>query len=166
MTRYTRGTDSDTPPVDHGESTIQGEWDRSEQPSVEILEAVADATDHEPTALPPLYRSVDPDALDALLTGGVQRAEPVHVSFAYDDVLVSVGSDGDLTIRADGTTHDPSTTVPETSADLHATLAELLREASRNGVSVSGGYGVRNGPESPDWDVHVTQVGKRRDGDA
>jgi hypothetical protein len=87
------------------------------------------------------------------------------MSFTYDGVLVSVGSDGTLSIRANGTAHEPMTTAPETSADLEAMLEDLLRLASRNGISVTGGYGVRNGPELLDWDIHITEVEKPKDGD-
>ena len=47
--------------------------------------------------------------------------------------------------------------------ELDGMFQELLRLAFRNGVSVTGGYGVRNGPKSPDWDVHITQVEKPSD---
>lgn len=163
MTYDIDDTDPDTSSIDHDGSTDQDGWNRYERPSVAIVEALAEATGREPTALPSLHHSVDPDALDTLLTGGTRRGEQIHLSFTYDGVLISVGSDGDLSIRADGTTHDPSTTGPETSAEMDAMLQELLRLAFRNGVSVTGGYGVRNGPESPDWDIHITQVEKPRD---
>lgn len=131
-----------------------------------IVETVASATGREPTDLPPLHRTVDPDVLDALLTGGSGRDRDVRVSFEYDGVAVTAGSDGDLAIRATdggaGTDSDP----PDPRADLEAKLQDLLREAARSGASVAGGYEVRNGPGGPDWDVHITRVEKRDGEDA
>ena len=163
MTYDTEDSDSDTSSIDRDGSTDQDGWDRYERPSVAIVEAIAQATGREPTTLPSLHRSVDPDALDTLLTDETRRGDQVHLSFTYAGVLVSVGSDGDLSIRTDGTTHDPSMTGPETSADLDAMLQELLRLAFRNGVPVTGGYDVRNGPGMPDLDIHITQVEKPSD---
>jgi hypothetical protein len=163
MTYDREDADSDTSSIDHDGREPRDGWDQSSPPSVTIVETIAEATERDPTALPLLNQTVDPDALDTLLTRGMQREEHVYVSFAYDGAQVSVGSDGDLSIRTDETTHDPERTGPETSAELEAMLQELLRLAFRNGVSVTGGYGVRNGPESPDWDVHITQVEKPRD---
>lgn len=155
-------SNSDTSSTDRDWSEPRDGWDRSCPPSVAIVEAIAEATERDPTAMPSLHRSVDSDSLDALLTHGMRQGEHVQVSFTYDGVLVSIGSDGDLSIREDGTTHEP-TTAPETSADLEMTLEELLRAASRNGISVTGGYGIRNGPEFPDWDVLITKVEKPGD---
>ena len=166
MTDETKEVDSATSTVDHDGSKDRDGWDQSSPPSAAIVEAIAEATERDPTALPPLHHSVDSDALDTLLTRGMQRGEHVHLSFTYDGVLVSVGSDGTLSIRANGTTHEPMTTAPETSADLETALEEFLQAAYRNGVPVSGGYGIRNGPELPDWDIHITQVEKPRDGDS
>jgi hypothetical protein len=163
MTDETEEAKSETSPIDRDGGRARDGWDQSSPPSAAIVDAIAEATERDPTALPPLYRSVDSDALDTLLTRGMQRGEHVHVSFTYDGVRVSVGSDGNLSIRANGTAHEPTTTAPETSADLETALEEVLRLASRNGVSVTGGYGVRNGPELPDWDVHITQVNKPKD---
>ena len=42
-------------------------------------------------------------------------------------------------------------------------LGDLLRSASRNGLSVRGGWDARNGPEYPDWDVVITRIEKSAD---
>lgn len=151
---------------------IWDEWDRSARPSTAVIEAVAAAAGREPTALPPLHRVVDADALDALLTGGPSnRRTPsetganVRVSFAYAGVEVTVSRDGRIEVGSDEA-HDREYTGPQTAVELETRLRELLCAARRNGVSVRGGWALRNGPTSPDWDVHVTRVTKPEDEDA
>lgn len=73
--------------------------DRSEQPSVAIVETVAMATDSDPLEMPPLHRYVDVDALDALVAGSEDRPEGhVRVSFRYDGVDVVVRDGGRVEI--------------------------------------------------------------------
>ncbi len=165
MTENIDEGDSDTSPSGRDRSELRDGWDRHSRPSVTIVEAIAEATGRDQTALPPLHHFIDPDALNTLLTRDTQQEEPVQVSFTYDEALVSVGSDGDLTVRVDGTTHE-ATTDPETTADLETALEESIQAAYRNGLSVAGGYGVRNGHELPDWDVIITKVKKPGDDDA
>ncbi len=70
----------------------------SERISKRVVDALAAATDTDPLALnPPLYRSIDPEALDRLFEhGGAER-----VRFEYDDHTVVVRRDGTITV--DGT---------------------------------------------------------------
>lgn len=164
MTYDTADEESGTSTTDRGGSEFREGWDRSSPPSLAIVETIADATERDAEAVPPLHHFVDADALDTLLTRERQREAHVHISFTFDGALVSVGSDGDLSIRPDGTTHEPTT--PETDADLETALVELLRLASRNGVSIPGGYRVQNGPDLPDWDIHITQVETPRKDDS
>lgn len=165
MTENTDGADSDTSSSGRDGNELRDWWDRSSRPSLTIVEAIAEATGRDLTALPPLHHSIDPEALNTLLTRDTQQEEHVQVSFTYDGALVSVGSDGDLTVRVDGTTHE-ATTDPETTADLETALEESIQAAYRNGLSVAGGYGVRNGSELPDWDVIITRVEKPSDADS
>ncbi|MEF8914612.1 hypothetical protein [Natronomonas sp.] len=51
-------------------------------------------------------------------------------------------------------------TGPVTSAELNTELEAVLRRAHESGVDVRGGWECRNGPESPDWDVLITEVEK------
>lgn len=76
---------------------VRHNWTES-GPSVTLVEAVAAATDQTTTDLPPLHHSIDPDALDTLLTAG-QSA--VTVAFQYADVAVSVKGNGTIEIRLD-----------------------------------------------------------------
>jgi len=77
---------------------VHHDWQGSEPPSVAVVEAVAAATDQTPTELPLLQNTLDPDALNALLTG-----EPgsVTVSFQYAGAVVSASGDGSIKIRID-----------------------------------------------------------------
>lgn len=55
-----------------------------------VLEAVADVTERDVTALPPLSRAVDPEALDALLAPGPGGGGPLGASFQYGGCRVTV----------------------------------------------------------------------------
>ena len=69
--------------------------------SVAVITAIAAKRGVEPTELPPLYESIDPDALDALFaptrTGGPRRG---RLEFTYDghEVVVDRGTDLEITI--------------------------------------------------------------------
>jgi hypothetical protein len=79
-------------------SVVRHDWTESGHPTVTLVEAVAAATDRTTTDLPSLYRSIDPDALDALVTAGPPA---VTVAFQYADVAVSVTGNGTIEIRPD-----------------------------------------------------------------
>lgn len=61
------------------------------EPSVRVVTAVAAAKGIDPRECPPLYRSVDPEALDGLLTGRAGTSS--RVSFEYAGYDVTVDSD-------------------------------------------------------------------------
>lgn len=69
--------------------------------SLTVIDALADATETDPTELEPLYHVVDPEALDQLFTGNATVNG--RVQFSYGDHAVEVRSDG--TILIDGTVH-------------------------------------------------------------
>ena len=79
----------------------QYEWS-STAPSTAVIETVAIALDREPTTIEPLYESIDPDALDALLqpNGSPATTNDVTVSFVVADRQVTVHSRGDVVVRA------------------------------------------------------------------
>lgn len=59
----------------------------SSPPSEAVVLATAEQTGRSPLELPPLYETIDPDALDA----AVQRSESCRVTFEYADCEVTVG---------------------------------------------------------------------------
>lgn len=77
-------------------SVIRHEWDESVFPSTAVVEAVAAATDREPTSLDALQRTVDVDAVDALLASA---SAPIRVSFSYEATRVVLRGDGHVEVR-------------------------------------------------------------------
>lgn len=67
-----------------------------EQLGVAIPRAVADVTETDPLELPPLQQYVDVDALEMLFVTGKSEKS---VSFTYDDVHVTVRSEGVIGVR-------------------------------------------------------------------
>lgn len=61
-------------------------------PSVAVIEAVAAVTGRDPTTMPPLHRTVDVDAFDAMLTERTDSS--IRLSFDYAGVTVTVDRDG------------------------------------------------------------------------
>lgn len=70
---------------------------RDSRPSRSVVEAVAEATGRDATALRPLYDVVDADALDALLDPAGYRSSDLRwgrVTFRYEGCDVAVHADG------------------------------------------------------------------------
>jgi len=67
----------------------------NESVSERVIEAVATTSNADPLELPPLYDAVDPDALDALVTGIADG----KVMFAYAGYEVTLTSEGAVTIE-------------------------------------------------------------------
>lgn len=87
-----------------GESTtdvrVRHAWTHSEEPSTAIIEAVAAATNRDPTTMPPLYEYINVDALNSLLTSRPPNTENVTtVSFSYEDATVQLDSSGWIEIK-------------------------------------------------------------------
>lgn len=62
-----------------------------------LVRAVADRAETEPTALPPLYETIDPDALaDFVESAG---DETVSVRFTYCGYPVQVAGDGSVAVE-------------------------------------------------------------------
>ena len=97
-----RSFDGDEPKGEDETIRAQFDW-ASRAPSMAVIETVAIAFDCEPTAIEPLYESIDLDALDALLQphGSPATANDVTVSFVVVDCQVTVHSRGDVVVRAD-----------------------------------------------------------------
>lgn len=69
--------------------------------STTVVTAVAKAAETEPMELPPLYESIDPDALDKLLGGDLGRSRDYngYVTFGYADHSVTVHADGEIVVH-------------------------------------------------------------------
>lgn len=69
----------------------------SDAPSEEIIRSVADAADVDPTELPPLYDTVDPDALDSIFSASALVSG--EMTFEYVDYLVTVSADDHVVVE-------------------------------------------------------------------
>jgi len=65
--------------------------------SVRVVELISDVLGRPETELTPLTDSVDPDALDDLLSD-VDREQEVEVTFRYSGVVVSADNDGRIIV--------------------------------------------------------------------
>jgi len=91
------GTDrvtNDGPTYDPKTDTYVGTF-ATESASVAVMEALATVRHCEPTRLEPLYRSVDPDALDRLVASG---SDQLRVTIRIDGFDVVVTGDRRLEI--------------------------------------------------------------------
>lgn len=137
---------------------IRADWREHDSPCTAIVEVVAAATGREPTDLPPLYESIETDALDALVSASTD--ESTRVTFDYAGVEVTVRSHGEFEVRTDGAEAHRFNATPRTDSELNAQLEQLLGAASRNGVAVTGGWTIRNGPDQSDFEVLITRLTK------
>lgn len=64
-----------------------------------IVEHVADLTNKDVTELPPLYDSVNPDALTDLMASPGSSDASIDVSFRYQDCRITVSNVGTVTIE-------------------------------------------------------------------
>lgn len=71
-------------------------WTEGENPTVDIVNAIAAETGQDPTDLDSLDGRVDGDALNTLLETG---DDSLSVSFRYDKQVVTVSGHGAITIR-------------------------------------------------------------------
>lgn len=158
--------DSGPAEMDSSTHPIRADWREHDSPRSAIIETVIAATGRDPQDLPPLSESVDTDGLDALLAGSNGMDGGARVSFAFAGVDVAIRNDGELEVRTDEANPEAVDASPRTDSELNAQLERLLNEAYRNGVSICGGWAVRNGTALPDWDIHVTRVTKPRGRDS
>lgn len=62
--------------------------------SEQILTQIAEKRDTDVLELPPLYNTIDPEELDAV----VQHLDDGHISFTYADCEVTISSEGEITV--------------------------------------------------------------------
>lgn len=70
------------------------DWNATNGPAVGTLRAVAAVADTPPTDLPPLHRTVDTDALNALLEHMCERDTRGRVTFTYHGCHLVLDTDG------------------------------------------------------------------------
>ena len=58
--------------------------------SCTVVERIADLTDRDPTDLRPLWDSVDPEALDALVAHASDSSTPCRIAFEYEGYEVEI----------------------------------------------------------------------------
>lgn len=80
-------------------SNHQTRIEPSEEPSHAIITTVAALADVPADELPPLYDSIDPDALDALFDSSGDRSD-LQLSFSYFEYDVTVHQEGEIVVTA------------------------------------------------------------------
>jgi hypothetical protein len=88
--------------------------DHGRTPTQAVIEAIATATDVDPTDLPALYEVVDPQTIDKLVDGGSD--DDAVVGFSYEDVNLFVRGDGRIRV-CDATRSVDTAPVFERSSD-------------------------------------------------
>jgi hypothetical protein len=73
-------------------------------PSEVIVTAVSEATDTDPLELPPLYDTVDPDAVDALIrplsdASGLDTDGTTEITLTYAGSRIKLGQNGSVSVR-------------------------------------------------------------------
>lgn len=87
--------------MDHSTTHLSGDT----PVSVSVVEAIAEERNADPLDIEPLWNSVDPEALDRLITAA---DGDLSVSFTVDDCLVTVRNDGTITTRTASETPRPA----------------------------------------------------------
>ena len=64
---------------------------------IEVVREVADREGVQPTDLPPLYESIDPDAIDSMISS-VPPGAGGSIEFTYVGYEISVCADGEITV--------------------------------------------------------------------
>ena len=74
------------------------ELDAGESPSEGVVLAVSAVANRPPTSLEPLYRSVDPDALDRLFDRHGMDATTIDLAFEYEGYAVTVSGTDEIRV--------------------------------------------------------------------
>lgn len=69
-------------------------------PSESVIHRIADHKGVDPLELTPLYESIDPDALDALVRTASVNASTFQVEFTHQGCDVTVSGDGSVHVDA------------------------------------------------------------------
>lgn len=78
---------------------VEYDWPGTQPPSVALVEAMAVVTDTDENDLDPLYRSIDPEALDDLFAHAPGASGfDGRLTFTYCDHTVTVHGSGEIVI--------------------------------------------------------------------
>lgn len=119
------GTLDDTKKIDTGDEAV----------SQQVIEAVADAKGVDPLDLPPLYDSIDPDALDALFSHADSSSSITELSLQIAGCEVLVRGNGEVTIT--DTEGDLDTIHVESQSD-SATSCDSIEDRCGINIGVKG----------------------------
>lgn len=78
------------------------------EPSEAVVQQVANSKDVDALDLPPLYRTIDPEALDALVESDGSGGTELDIEFVYHGYDVTVTGEG--VVRVDAVTDPPRAT--------------------------------------------------------
>jgi len=79
--------------------TVRTQFDQETTPaSMAVIATLAEVMDTDPVELRPLYSTVDPEALDALVQVRDSTTGDIHITFTHEDHQIRVHSYGVITI--------------------------------------------------------------------
>ncbi|WP_254863892.1 HalOD1 output domain-containing protein [Halovivax gelatinilyticus] len=86
--------------------TVRTQFDGAKTPaSTAVVATLADVMDADPVELDPLYSTVDPEALDALVRVRNETDGDIHSTFIHEDHAITVYSYGVITVTPG---HEPA----------------------------------------------------------
>lgn len=91
MSRNNTPTDS-TPSKE-----VTYDWTAFDSPVTAVIQGATELLDREATELPQLYRYIDTDALETLLTQ--KGRTPIELTFEYGELIVSIDGTGRLSLK-------------------------------------------------------------------
>lgn len=82
---------------------VQHDVTNSQTATIAVVNAISAASETEPTALPPLYDAINPDALNALFESHDSHPDrsELRVEFSYNGFSVVVRDGPQVTVRED-----------------------------------------------------------------
>lgn len=99
------GVDVDAVEEHQDSATARTQFDQEKtSASMAVIATLADIKDADPVELDPLYSTVDPDALDALVRVRTGTDGDIHVTFTHEDHAITVYSYGVVTVSRE---HEP-----------------------------------------------------------
>lgn len=69
--------------------------------STKVVQRVSTSTDQEVTELPPLYETIDPEALDSVFNSAVMDESSLEVRFMYSGYEVIITGSGTVRVKND-----------------------------------------------------------------